>query len=194
MAMTTTNNVEKMGKTAHEMTRSARRTGEILSGYLAEAQEINTEFARKATETWIEGFRKQTELNQRMIQKVYGEAEGQTGAVQETVRDLMSAYSVPFFGPFGSDPFAYWREGVEKATRNAEQVTEATRQTVASVAARSTTGMPIAGYDEMNVADISEKLDGLSTEELEWVRDYEKRNKNRETLIEQIDRKLKATA
>ncbi len=192
--MTTTKSVEKMGRTAQEMTRSARRTGEILSGYLAEAQEINTEFARKATETWIEGFRKQTELNQRMIQKIYGEAEGQTGAVQETVRDLMSAYSVPFFGPFGTDPFAYWREGMEMATRNAEQVTEATRQTVTSVAASATTGVPIAGYDEMNVAEISERLDSLSAEELKWVRDYEKRNKNRETLIEQIDRKIKATA
>ena len=194
MTATTTRNVEKMGRTAHEMTRSAQRTGQILSGYLAEAQEINTEFARKATETWIEGFRKQTELNQRMIQKIYGEAEGQTGAVQETVRDLMSTYSVPFFGPFGTDPFAYWREGMEMATRNAEQVTEATRQTVTSVAARSTTGLPIAGYDEMNVAEISERLDALSTEQLRWVRDYEKRNKNRETLIEQIDRKIKATA
>jgi hypothetical protein len=195
--MTTTKNVEKMGRTAQEeMTGSARRTGEILSGYLAEAQEINTEFARKATETWIEGFRKQTELNQRMIQKIYGEAEGQTGAVQETVRDLMSTYSVPFFGPFGTDPFAlpYWREGMEVATRNAEQVSEATRQTVTSVAARSTTGLPIAGYDEMNVAEISEELDSLSAEDLKLIRDYEKRNKNRETLIEQIDRKIKATA
>ena len=192
--MTTTRNVEKMGRTAQEMTRSARRTGEILSGYLAEAQEINTEFARKATETWIEGFRKQTELNQRMIQKVYGEAEGQTGAVQETVRDLMSTYSVPFFGPFGTDPFAYWREGMEMATRNAEQVTEATRQTVTSVAARSTTGVPIAGYDEMNVAEISGRLDGLSEEQLRRVRDYEKRNKNRDTLIEQLDRKIRANA
>jgi hypothetical protein len=35
-------------------------------------------------------------------------------------------------------------------------------------------------------------LDGLSAEQLRKVREYEKRNKNRETLIEQIDRKIKA--
>ena len=56
---------------------SAAHVSQIFSGYLTEAQEINTEFARRATETWIEAFRKQTELNQRMVQRLYGEAEGQ---------------------------------------------------------------------------------------------------------------------
>src|SRR3712207_3175395 len=99
------------------MTRSTRRSGQIVSGYLTEAQEINTEFARRATETWIEAFRRQTELNQRVVQRLYGEAEGQTGAWQGFVQDWMSAYSVPFFNPVG-----YFRRGVETATRNAERV------------------------------------------------------------------------
>ena len=38
----------------------------------------------------------------------------------------------------------------------------------------------------------SKRLDGLTTKELEKVREFEKRNKNRETLIEQIDRKIRA--
>jgi uncharacterized protein (DUF433 family) len=49
-----------------------------------------------------------------------------------------------------------------------------------------------ANYDELSVAEISRRLDDLSTEQLRKVREYEKRNKNRETLIEQIDRKIKA--
>jgi hypothetical protein len=46
----------------------------------------------------------------------------------------------------------------------------------------------------LTVAEISERLDGLSIEELKKVREYEKHNKNRETLIEQIDRKLRANS
>ena len=69
----TTKNVEKMGETAQQMSQSAQRAGRIFNGYLAEAQEINTEFARRATETWIEAIRNQTELNQRMVQRLYGE-------------------------------------------------------------------------------------------------------------------------
>jgi|SRR5215210_1259931 len=190
---TTTKNVEKMGETAQQMTQSTQRTGQIVSGYLTEAQEINTEFARRATETWIEAFRKQTELNQRMIQRLYGEAEGQTGAWQGLVQDWMSAYSAPFNPFFASaNPFDFFRQGVETATRNAERVTDMTRKTTAAGIASANGGFPIAGYDDMNVDEISGKLDGLSEEQLKRVREYEKGHKNRETLIEQIDRKIKA--
>jgi len=52
---------------------------------------------------------------------------------------------------------------------------------------------PIAGYDEMNVEEVSGRLDDLSVEELQLVRDYEERNKRRNTLLEQMDRKIRAT-
>jgi hypothetical protein len=51
---------------------------------------------------------------------------------------------------------------------------------------------PIEGYDEMNVEEISGRLDGLSVEELQLVRDYEETNKKRETLLEKMDRKIRA--
>jgi hypothetical protein len=204
LATTTKKNVEKMGETAQEMTRSAQRAGQIYSGYLTEVQEINTEFARRATESWIEAFRKQTELNQRMVQRLYGEAEGQSGAFQGLVQDWMRMYSVPFFNPFFNpfgtenpflkgNPFAdYFRQGVETATRNAERVTNMTQRATAAGIASTNGGFPIAGYDDKNVAEISSKLDGLSEEQLRTVREYERRHKNRDSLIEQIDRKIKA--
>jgi hypothetical protein len=52
---------------------------------------------------------------------------------------------------------------------------------------------PIEGYDEMNVDEVSGRLGDLSVEELQLVRDYEERNKKRETLLEQMDRKIRAT-
>jgi hypothetical protein len=194
LATTTQRNVEKMGDTAQEMTRSAQRAGKIFSGYLTESQEINTEFARRVTETWIEAFRKQTELNQRMVQRLYGEAEGQSGAFQGLMQDWMRMYSVPFFNPFGTEnPFAdYFRQGVKTATRNAEHMTNMAQRATAAGIASTNGGFPIAGYDDKNVAEISSMLDGLSEEQLRTVREYERRHKNRDSLIEQIDRKIKA--
>ena len=189
----TTKNVEKIGETAQQMSQSTQRAGRIFNGYLAEAQEINTEFARRATETWIEAFRKQTELNQRMVQRLYGEVEGQTGAWQGFVQDWMSVYSAPFSNPFGSvNPFDYFRQDVETTTRNVEQVTDMARRTKAAGTASANGGFPIAGYDEMNVEEASARLEGLSEEQLKRFREYVKRNKNRDTLIEQIDHKIKA--
>jgi hypothetical protein len=51
---------------------------------------------------------------------------------------------------------------------------------------------PIEGYDEMNVEEISKRLNDLSVEELQLVHDYEELNKRRETLLEQMDRKIRA--
>jgi uncharacterized protein YukE len=110
----TTKNVEEMDETAQEIAQSTQRTAQIVSGYLTEAQEINTEFARRATETWIEAFRKQTELNQRMIQRLYSEADGQPDAWQGLAQDWMRSYSAPF-NPFASaGPFDFLRQGAER--------------------------------------------------------------------------------
>jgi multidrug efflux pump subunit AcrA (membrane-fusion protein) len=49
-------------------------------------------------------------------------------------------------------------------------------------------------YEELNVDEVSKKLDGLSATELKKVRDYEMHNKNRSTLITEIDGRLSATA
>jgi hypothetical protein len=59
-------------------------------------------------------------------------------------------------------------------------------------AAESAT-FPIEGYDEMNVEEVSKRLDDLPVEELRLVRDYEERNKKREMLLEQMDRKIRAS-
>jgi hypothetical protein len=50
---------------------------------------------------------------------------------------------------------------------------------------------PIEGYDELTVEEISGRLGGLSVEDLRVVRDHEERNKNRETVLEQLDRKIR---
>ena len=53
---------------------------------------------------------------------------------------------------------------------------------------------PIPNYDELNDKEITERPDGLSPVEIRTIGEYEKRNKNRQTLIEWIERKLKAAS
>jgi hypothetical protein len=53
---------------------------------------------------------------------------------------------------------------------------------------------PIEGYDGLTVDELSARLDGLSSEDLREVRDYEERTKNRETLLEQLDRRIRSGA
>ena len=49
---------------------------------------------------------------------------------------------------------------------------------------------PIAGYDDMTAAQVTERLGDLSAPELRRVRDHERRNANRKSVLTAIERKL----
>jgi hypothetical protein len=61
--------------------------------------------------------------------------------------------------------------------------------------ARRATGLgpafPISGYDDLTAAKVTDRLGGLSPPELRKVRDYEKRNANRKSVLAAIENKLK---
>jgi hypothetical protein len=61
-------------------------------------------------------------------------------------------------------------------------------------AARRAQGLPpIKDYDELSVDDVVEHLDGLSVDEIGEAKAYERRNKNRESLIKRMDQKVNAS-
>jgi hypothetical protein len=49
---------------------------------------------------------------------------------------------------------------------------------------------PIGNYDDLTAAQVIEQLDSLSPPELRTVRDHERRNANRKTVLAAIERKL----
>lgn len=49
---------------------------------------------------------------------------------------------------------------------------------------------PIAGYDDLTAAQIVSHLDALETVDLRRVRDYERRNANRKTVLNAVDSRL----
>jgi polyhydroxyalkanoate synthesis regulator phasin len=49
---------------------------------------------------------------------------------------------------------------------------------------------PILGYDDLTAAQVSERLSDLSSAELRKVRDHERRNANRKSVLTAIDRAL----
>jgi len=46
-------------------------------------------------------------------------------------------------------------------------------------------------YDSLSVDEVSERLDQMSDEEIERLRDHEAQNKNRQTLIKRLDARIK---
>jgi hypothetical protein len=49
---------------------------------------------------------------------------------------------------------------------------------------------PVSGYDDLTAAQVGERIGDLSAPELRKVRDYERRNANRKSVLQNIERKL----
>ena len=61
-------------------------------------------------------------------------------------------------------------------------------------AARRVTGLdpefPITGYDDLTAAEVVRELDGMAPADLRKVRQYERANANRKSVLAAVDRKL----
>jgi ATP-dependent Clp protease ATP-binding subunit ClpA len=102
------------------------------------------------------------EQAQQQQQAFQQQARQQRQAFQQMTQEVLSSYAQLF-----NIPLSYAQEGLRSAQ------------------------FPIQGYDELTVEEISGRLGGLSAEELRMVREYEERNKRRDTLLEQLDRKIR---
>jgi polyhydroxyalkanoate synthesis regulator phasin len=51
-------------------------------------------------------------------------------------------------------------------------------------------GFPIDDYDDLTAAQIVSRIDGLNSGDLRRVRDYERRNANRKTVLAALDSRL----
>jgi excinuclease UvrABC ATPase subunit len=90
------------------------------------------------------------------------QAQQQQEAFQEMTRQVLNTYTQLF-----NIPLSHAQEGLRSAR------------------------FPIEGYEELTVEEVSGRLGGLSEDELRMVRDHEERTKRRDTLLEQLDSKIR---
>jgi hypothetical protein len=102
------------------------------------------------------------EQAQQQRQTFQQQAQQQQQSFQQMTQEVLGSYSQLF-----NIPLSYAKEGLRSAQ------------------------FPIEGYDELTVEEVSARLGALSDEDLREVRDYEERTKNRETVLEQLDRRIR---
>ena len=182
----------------------------IVHEQAAEARERQGRLAQDFSERVLDHLKERAESGRAASEQLAGQARRQQEAGRAFAQESANAYM-----DFLNTAFSQHREGTQRAAGSAQEGARTLSETAAGVvgtaaggasaiagttadatrsAAEAASGQPpIAGYDEMNVDEVTSRLDGLSEAELRRVRNYEQRNKNRETLIEQIDRRLEAT-
>jgi ATP-dependent Clp protease ATP-binding subunit ClpA len=103
------------------------------------------------------------EQAQQQQQSFQQQAQEQQQSFQQMTQEVLGSYSKLF-----EIPLSYAQEGLRSAQ------------------------FPIEGYDELTVEEISGRIGNLSIDDLRMVRDYEERNKSRETVLEQLDRRIRS--
>ena len=200
---------------ARDVNEAAARFAETLAdsyrlvyGQAAESAERQQQRAQEFSDLVSSNLREQTEAGRANAERLSEQSQRQQEAGRALARESVEAYA-----DFVNEAFSRYQSNTEQAAQSAREgartLTETTTGLLgtATGAVGATAGatvegaeraaeaavFPIEGYDEMNVEEISERLDGLSVEELQLVRDYEETNKKRETLLEQMDRKIRAS-
>lgn len=165
-----------MSKAAEQLVDATWDTYKTLLNHTLRLQQRNAKFVQEMVDDSIEELRRQAESNRAMTRELLELAEGQREIFRELVEaSVLDAYTNFLFAPF--TPFSYYREGLRSAA--AEDVQR-----------RSNGSLPIENYDELSAQEVSRRLEGLSQQEIRIIRSYERRHKNRETLLKQLDRKL----
>lgn len=164
--MATMEKTTEVTKQAMETTRDSYKT---VVDHTVALQERSMKFWQGMSEVSMREFRQQAESNRAMTQELVERAEKQRDALQNLVGESVNTYMDLVYAPL-----SYYKQGLKVVE---SEITEG--------------GFPIAGYDELNVEEVGKALDNLSAQELSEVRKYENSNKNRETVVGQIDKKLK---
>jgi hypothetical protein len=145
---------------------SQQMTQELINTYM---QLLNTPGsylsgqAEQQQQTLQQTAQQWMEQAQQQQQTFKQQAQQQQQSFQQMAQEVVSTYS-----QLWNIPISYAKEGLRDAQ------------------------FPIEGYDGLTVDEVGSRLGALSAEDLREVRDYEERNKNRETILEQLDRRIRS--
>ena len=193
---------------ARDVNEAARHFAETLAdsyrnvyGQAAEAGGRQQERAREFSELVARSLGEQTEANRAAAQRLSEQASRQQEAGQDLARESVEAYA-----EFLDDAFSRYRSGAERATetaqRGASTLADTTTGLVGTAAgaagatreAADAATFPIPGYEGMTVEEIEGRLGPLTDEQVGRLRDHERQNQNRKTLIGRYDAKLRASS
>jgi hypothetical protein len=193
-----------MNEAAAQFADALAESYRIVYGQAARTQERQGQLAREFSDRVRDYLKEQGESGRATSEQLVDQARRQQEAGRAVAKESVDAYL-----DFLDNAFSRYQAGTEQATGRAQEGVRAASQTATGVvgavtdtaakttrtAAQAATGQPpIDGYDEMSVDEIAGRLEGLSSAELQRTRTYEQRNKNRETLIERIDQRIRATS
>ena len=187
---------ERAKQAAKEAADAIRESYRTARGRFVEAQERQTRYATDFSERVSDSLRAGTEsaraasqeLTEQAQKRVSEEAgEVHTQGVEETERSVREDIGSIIRESVRRSRVRSSREASETGGREEPQAGTTAPETRVDVEE-----IPIQDYDSLNVHQVTQRLGELSVEEIERLRDYEAKNKNRRSLIKRFETRIRA--
>ena len=180
---------QKVNEAAAQFTDALVQSYKAVAERGVSAQEQGAQVTEVFFNQTINNLRAQAEENRQATQQLADQQQRRQEAGQQIAQESVGAYMA-----FMDSMFSYWQGGIQTAERSTEESARTVGARPEESSTRSSTGdnLPISDYDSLNVEEVTSKLEGLSVEEKRRVRDYEAQNKNRSTMLKEIDERIEA--
>ena len=187
--MTDQQSQQRINEAADQFTDALVQSYKSVAERGVSAQEGSAQVTEVFFNQTINNLRAQAEENRQVSGQLADQQQRRAEAAKTLTQESVETYM-----DFMDSMFAFWQGGVQTAERSTEESARTVGARPEESTTRSSTGddLPIGDYDSLNVENVTSKLEGLSVEEKRRVRDYEAQNKNRSTMLKEIDEQIRA--
>ena len=183
---------QKVNQAAEQFADTLRESYRAVSERGESAQELNAQLTEQFFNTVNDHLRTHVQETRQMSEQLADQQQRGQEASRQLTQESVQAYM-----DFINSMFSFYQtsspEAAQRGTTEAQEIS-ATTTTEASPERQEGAEVPLEDYDSLNIEQITQRLDDLSTQEIRQLRAYEAENKSRSTLLRRLDERIEADA
>src|SRR5215210_5163360 len=190
--MTDQQSQQRINEAAEQFTDALVQSYKTVAERGASAQEQGAQVTEVFFNQAINNLRAQAEENRQASDQLAEQQQRQADAAQTLTRESVDAYMY-----FMDSMFSYWQGATHTAERAAEPAPSSSTPSTGESTTRSQPSdeqLPLENYDMLNANAVIDRIEKLSVEDIERLRDYEARNKNRRSVLERMDARIRVAS
>jgi hypothetical protein len=183
---------QRVNEAADKFTDALVQSFKVVADRGASAQDRGAQLTEVFFNQTINNLHAQAEQNRRATQQLTEQQQRQAEAAQTLTRESVDIYMY-----FMDSMFSYWQGATQTAERAAEPAPSSSSPSTAESTARSQSSdeeLPLENYDMLNANAVIDRIEKLSVEDIERLRDYEAQNKNRRSVLKRMDDRIRVAS
>ena len=183
---------QRVNEAAEQFSGALVESFRMVSARGEAAQEQSAQLTQDFFNRVLNNLRAQAEDTRQMTQQLAEQQQRQADAAQTLTRE-----SVDIYMNFMDSMFSYWQGASQTAEGAAEPAPITSTPSTAESTIRSQSSdqvLPLENYDKLNANEVTDRIEKLDVQDIERLREYEARNKNRRSVLARMDARISAAS